>query len=38
MEKIIHQIWIGPYHITERARILSQKVKEMNPDYKYVLT
>jgi mannosyltransferase OCH1-like enzyme len=36
MEKIIHQIWIGPYHITERDRILSQKVKEMNPDYKYI--
>jgi hypothetical protein len=29
MEKIIHQIWIGPYHITERDRILSQKVKEI---------
>lgn len=36
MEKIIHQIWIGPYHITERDRILSQKVKEMNPDYEYI--
>lgn len=36
MEKIIHQIWIGPYEMLERDKIFCNKVREMNPDYKYI--
>jgi len=36
MEKIIHQIWIGPYKMLDRDRILTEKVKYMNPDFEYM--
>lgn len=36
MEKIIHQIWIGPYKITERDKQFAHNVKMMNPDYEYI--
>lgn len=36
MEKIIHQIWIGPYELPERELAFSNKIKEAHPDFEYV--
>jgi hypothetical protein len=36
MEKIIHQIWLGPYEMPDRDKTFCEKVKQMNPDYEYV--
>jgi mannosyltransferase OCH1-like enzyme len=36
MEKIIHQIWIGPYKMIESDKKFAEKVKLMNPEYKYI--
>jgi hypothetical protein len=37
MEKIIHQIWIGPYEIPNMERYFINLVKEKNPDYEHIL-
>jgi len=37
MEKIIHQIWIGPYEMPEREKRFVSKVKEKNKSYKHIL-
>ena len=36
MEKIIHQIWLGPYEMLDRDKAFCEKVKQLNPDYEYV--
>lgn len=36
MEKIIHQMWIGPYKMLNRDKILIEKVRRLNPDFKYM--
>lgn len=37
MEKIIHQIWVGDFLIPNREKKISRKLKDLHPDYKYVL-
>lgn len=37
MEKIIHQIWIGPYKIPKLEEYFSKIMKEKNPDFEYML-
>jgi hypothetical protein len=37
MEKIIHQIWVGPYQMPDREKIFVQRMKTMNPDWEHVL-
>jgi hypothetical protein len=37
MEKIIHQIWVGPYEMPDMEKYFISKVKEKNPDYKHIL-
>lgn len=37
MEKIIHQIWVGPFEIPDMEKYFVLKTKELNPDYKHVL-
>jgi mannosyltransferase OCH1-like enzyme len=37
MEKIIHQIWVGDFKIPHREQQLSQNIKELHPDYEYIL-
>lgn len=36
MEKIIHQIWIGPYKIPKKESIFVKKVKSLNSDFTHV--
>lgn len=36
MEKIIHQIWIGPYEIPEKERMFADKIKLAHPDFHYM--
>jgi hypothetical protein len=37
MEKIIHQIWIGPYEIPNMEKYFISLIKEKNPDFKHIL-
>lgn len=37
MEKIIHQIWVGPYEMPDREKRFIDKVKEKNKSYKHIL-
>jgi len=37
MEKIIHQIWIGPYEIPERERYFIESVKNYNKSFDHIL-
>lgn len=37
MEKIIHQIWVGDFLIPHREQQLAQQLKELHPDYEYIL-
>lgn len=37
MEKIIHQIWIGPYKMPDREKYFVSQVKEKNPDFEHIL-
>lgn len=37
MEKIIHQIWIGPYKIPKLEEYFSKIMKEKKPDFEYML-
>ena len=37
MEKIIHQIWVGDFKIPLREQQLAQNLKELHPDYEYIL-
>lgn len=36
MEKIIHQIWVGPFKIPEKEYNFSLKIKETHPDFDYM--
>lgn len=36
MEKIIHQIWVGPFEMPDREKRFVQKVKDMNPSYQHI--
>jgi len=36
MEKIIHQIWVGPFEMPDREKEFVQKVKEQNPSYQHM--
>jgi mannosyltransferase OCH1-like enzyme len=36
MEKIIHQIWIGPYEMPDREKRLVENTKEMNLDFQHI--
>ena len=36
MEKIIHQIWVGPYRMPRREKELCRKMKEAHPDWEYM--
>ena len=36
MEKIIHQIWIGPYNIPEKERVFADNIKSAHPDFTYI--
>jgi len=37
MEKIIHQIWVGDFKIPYREQQLSNNLKELHPNYDYIL-
>jgi len=37
MEKIIHQIWVGPYEMPDRERLFVQMVKDKNKTYEHKL-
>jgi mannosyltransferase OCH1-like enzyme len=37
MEKIIHQIWVGPYEMPDREKGFVEKMKQMNPDWEHIL-
>lgn len=37
MEKIIHQIWVGPYEIPLREQSFIEELKEKNPTWEHVL-
>ena len=37
MEKIIHQIWVGPYRIPKRELSYIDMMRSINSDYKYIL-
>ena len=37
MEKIIHQIWIGPYEMPDREKAFVNKLKEKNNQYEHIL-
>lgn len=37
MEKIIHQIWVGPYDIPEREKYFIETVKNYNKSFEHVL-
>jgi hypothetical protein len=36
MEKIIHQIWLGPYSIPSKEKEFSNKIKEIHPSWDYI--
>jgi hypothetical protein len=36
MEKIIHQIWIGPYKIPAKEKIFCEKIRAAHPDFSYI--
>jgi mannosyltransferase OCH1-like enzyme len=36
MEKIIHQIWIGPYELSDKEKIWTNNIKESHPDFEYI--
>lgn len=36
MEKIIHQIWIGPYELNEKEKQWSDNIKNSHPDFTYM--
>lgn len=36
MEKIIHQVWVGPYRIPKREKKLSQIMRQSHPDWEYM--
>jgi|LauGreSBDMM110SN_4_FD.fasta_scaffold47131_3 mannosyltransferase OCH1-like enzyme len=37
MEKIIHQIWVGPYEMPNREKDFVERMKLMNPDWDHIL-
>lgn len=37
MEKIIHQIWVGPLNMPVQERYFVRDVKQMNPSWKHIL-
>jgi hypothetical protein len=37
MEKIIHQIWVGPYEIPNKERYFLERNIKVNPDFKHIL-
>lgn len=37
MEKIIHQIWVGPYEMPDRERLFVEMVKDKNKTYEHKL-
>jgi len=37
MEKIINQIWVGPYEMPDREKFFVKQVKEKNPDFTHIL-
>jgi hypothetical protein len=37
MEKVIHQIWVGPFEMPNREKRFVQKTKEMNPSWTHIL-
>lgn len=37
MEKIIHQIWVGPYEMPDRERLFIEMVKDKNKTYEHKL-
>lgn len=37
MEKIIHQIWVGPYEMPLREQCFIEELKEKNPTWEHVL-
>lgn len=37
MEKIIHQIWVGPYEMPDREKMYVQEVIKKNPSWSHVL-
>ena len=37
MERIIHQIWVGPYELPEREKYFIERVKKLNPSFKHIL-
>ena len=36
MEKIIHQIWVGPFEMPDREKFFVKKTKEQNPSYEHM--
>jgi len=36
MEKIIHQIWIGPYELSDREKKWADLIKNSHPDFTYM--
>ncbi len=37
MEKIIHQIWVGPYEIPDKEKYFLERNKEINHDFEHIL-
>jgi len=37
MEKIIHQIWVGPYEMPDREKEFIQELKDKNPTWEHIL-
>jgi mannosyltransferase OCH1-like enzyme len=37
MEKIIHQIWVGPYEMPDMEKYFVTHLKELNPDFEHIL-
>jgi len=37
MEKIIHQIWVGPYEIPDKEKYFLERNKNINSDFKHIL-
>lgn len=37
MEKIIHQIWVGPFDMPDMEKEFVKKTKELNPDFTHIL-
>lgn len=36
MEKIIHQIWIGPYNLPDKERMFADHIRSAHPDFTYM--